>query len=184
MNDVIQFDKEYLITHGAFRYLKFSSHLCKNCILSQKGKCPIYGRTIKHNGKEMNVTATTECPIIEKYVTGLIENTMALSHIRETDLPAVTQLGRLMGFLAIANKFLTEIGAFQVFVEEKRKQIITTVEVQPLLAYVHRYESMVTKLYHELGLTPRSRRMLGLDKKKGPQFSEMIAEVQAEVQDD
>lgn len=61
----------------------------------------------------MEAKPNTECPIIEIHVDGVISSIM-VDHVKASDLPAERQLGRIVGFLAIANKYLTEQGAFVI----------------------------------------------------------------------
>lgn len=148
--------------HGAYTFLRFGTHLCKNCILRELDKCPCYGQEIEIDGKTVKVGLDTECPIIKNYVDGIIDELMALPHIKPQDFITVQQLARALGFIAIGNKYLNEIGVFRV---NKDKTII---DVQPLVNAMAKYEGLVNRLSESLGLTPRSRVQLKLDKRTTP----------------
>ena len=117
-----------LTKHGSYSYLRFGTHRCKQCILRKNKRYNVYSKTIDHNGEKMRVGLNTECLILESYVDNIISQTMALDHIQESDILSVHQLARALGFVAIANKYLNEMGMFLVGKNEK------TVSVQPLVS--------------------------------------------------
>ena len=146
-----------LTKHGAYSYLRYGTHVCRSCILRQRKKCDLYGQVIEYEGREIKIGLDTECPIIQSYVDSIINQVMELPHIKEEDSIIVNQLARAMGFVALANKYLTEYGMFTINKEKK------TVDVQPLVSAITSHENLIVKLCEHLGLSPKARTMLKLD---------------------
>lgn len=51
-------------------------------------------------------------------------------------------------------------------------------DTQPLVDRVRQYEGMLNRIMHDLGLTPRARIQLGLDKKHRKTLADLIVETQ------
>ena len=102
----------------------------------------------------------TECPIIETYIDGTVSQIMALPHIQDEDVVSVNQLARALGFVALANKYLNEVGIFRV-----RGDVV---DVQPLVTAIAKYENLISKLSDSLGLNPRARSSMRLNLENVP----------------
>jgi P27 family predicted phage terminase small subunit len=96
---------------------------------------------------------------------------MALDHIRDTDRLAVEQAGRVLGYICLANKYLSEVGLFTHPQGE-------SLDAKPLMHTVERYEQMLNRILVNLGLTPASRIKLKLDKKGRKTLGELIHEAE------
>ena len=163
------------IVSGAFRYLRYSSHKCEHCILGRKGKCHIYGKTIERDGKKIDVNPSTNCPILADYTDEVVSDIMALPHVETTDVHAVSQVARYLGFLFIANAYLGETGAFiidghQLSAKSLHNQIMTV-------------EAALSRALNDLGLTPNSRSKLDMKyRRRKKTLADRVAAM--EVQDE
>lgn len=134
------------VTHGGYRYLLGGLlPTCSTCIL--KNDCP-----------EFDVKART-CGLFGKIQEERMAGILALPHIRAEDVLLVTAYVRNVTFLDIIDFFLSRVGPFTGSKD---------LEAQPVLKLRWTVDNTASRQAAELGLTPASRKALGLSKKAPP----------------
>jgi hypothetical protein len=93
---------------------------------------------------------------------------MALDHIKSTDIHAINQAARYLGFLFIANAYLGETGTFII----DGHQLST----KSLHDSIIKVEGSLSRALNDLGLTPQARRRLKVSKKDRKTLADMILE--------
>ena len=126
--------------------------------------------------KEQSLCPESECPIVNEYIDNIVTEVMTLPYIKPQDTIVVGQLIRALGFLMIAQTYLNVVGTFKL---SKDKKTGITLDTQPIIDRMARYENLVAKLADSLGLTPRARAALKLSEKSN--LAKLIQEVEKKL---
>ena len=151
------------VTHGGYRYLRVGiAPGCNVCIFGSAGECEGYEPEAK------------ECALIEEMTGSLIEEIMALDHVKDEDVLVVEELARAKTFLWIVDKWLSRVGPFKA--EALKKQIL---EGQPILKQRWVAANSMVRIADQLGLSPSARARLGLDKRGETGLAARAATIEA-----
>jgi hypothetical protein len=155
------------------KQLRTGQHLCRNCILRERSKCPVFGKSFEVEGQVYKINLDTECVILSSYQTEVIETMRALPQIKpEDDVEGYAQvLARKM----ITMKYIQETG---LFIRGEDGRYIPN----PLLTLQKADEESIRKWNESHGLSPYSRHRLTLSPDTGhrTRLSKMIRQVQEE----
>ncbi len=134
------------ISHGGYRYLLGGLlPVCTNCLLSKD--CPEFDP----KGRR--------CNLFGKIQAERMAGILALPQIREEDVPLVTSYVRNTVFLEIIDFFLSRVGPLKLGKD---------LDVQPVLRIRWTVDNAAGRQAETLGLTPASRKALGLLKRSPP----------------
>jgi len=135
------------ITHGGYSYLRTAivPGCSSGCRFGETGKCKAYD--------EGNDT----CPVILELQDQRIKQIMALDHVHDTDVHLVCELVKNLSFLDIVDRWL---GCVSPFLLEKGD-----LKARAVLKMRWVSAHSVSRLCEQLGLSPSSRKALGLNGK-------------------
>lgn len=134
------------ITHGGYRYLRLGiAPGCQVCLFAKE--CEGYEEGAKR------------CAVIEEMSGSLIEQAMALDHVKSQDVILVEELARCKTFLWVVDRWLARVGPFREDLLKERK-----LEPQGILKQRWVAANTMVRIADQLGLSPSARARLGLDK--------------------
>jgi hypothetical protein len=154
------------------KQLRTGQHICQNCILRERNKCPVYGKSFEVNGQEFRIGLDTECVILSSYQDDVIRTIGALPQVNPED--DVEGYAQILARKMITGKYIQETG---LFILEDGRYI-----PNPLLALQKQDEESIRKWNESHGLSPYSRHRLSLDPGKSHKKSigRMIREMHLE----
>ncbi len=140
--------------HGGYRYLLGGLlPVCTTCLL--KDHCPAFDPKARR------------CGMFEPIQAERMAGILALPHIRAEDVPLVTSYVRNTVFLEIIDFFISRVGPFTKAPD---------LEVQPVLKTRWTVDNTASRQAEALGLTPASRKALGLGKIPPPRDVKQLSE--------
>ncbi len=142
------------VKHGGYRYLLGGLlPTCTSCIL--KDVCPMFDPQARR------------CGMFEPIQAERMAGILALPHIRAEDVPLVTSYVRNTVFLEIIDFFISRVGPFTKAPD---------LEVQPVLKTRWTVDNTASRQGEALGLSPASRKALGLGKNPPPRDVKQLEE--------
>lgn len=133
-----------VLRHGGYSYLRTgNTPPCKSCLIGKAGECAKYD------------PEATKCELALEAQDAMIAKIVRLEWIRPEDMPLVEAYVKNWIFLFILDKWLSISGPF-------RQDAVEGLSMKGVLKQRWVCENAMSRLADQLGLSPRSRREMGL----------------------
>lgn len=141
--------------HGGYSFLRTgNTGPCKQCAIGKAGQCQSYDEKAE------------DCAVALEAMDDMVKKIVALPWIRPEDMPLIELYVRNWIFLFIVDKWLSITGPFRIDVTEG-------LSAKGILKQRWVAENSLSRLANQLGLSPESRKSLGISMSDegGPDFT-------------